>query len=335
MKKFTGIWVPAEVWQMEALSYGHCLMLGHLLTLSKATGRCNPSNAALGQLFRLKDRQVRQLLHDLSGWNLLDIQGEGKARELVPTRQFFAGLVGQQPGDFSPGTDSDQPGSFPPEPGSFSPGSEGQPGDFSPTNPAVFRQQPGDFSPGIYKDGNKDEIKKEINPSSSPAHTHEEVEVFSKKNDENDAPEWLENERKKITPFEAKKNAPTPVAPAPSPATRDTIRAMLLGNEASRIIASNHNRERPFEEVVEQFLNVRQNDKADPWTDAEDCRRHFRNWIPYSTLAAVGAARPRAAPKTGKPGLLENHQQAAELTKTLAEHGFQRTYDPYGLDEFK
>ena len=71
-RKFTGIWIPAEIWLMKELNNSEKMMWAGILSLyDKKIGGCCYSNGYLAKFFNITERHVRRHLLNLKEMELI------------------------------------------------------------------------------------------------------------------------------------------------------------------------------------------------------------------------------------------------------------------------
>lgn len=88
---FTGIWIPAEVIQLETLTITEKVVYGIVNALDNEEG-CYASNGYLAKTLQLSDRQVKNVLKTLIDYNLV-VRVEVNGRRILRTVEKQA-LVG-------------------------------------------------------------------------------------------------------------------------------------------------------------------------------------------------------------------------------------------------
>jgi hypothetical protein len=89
--KFTGVWIPVEVFQMETLTITEKVVYGIVNALDNEEG-CFASNGYLAQTLQLSERQVKNVLKTLIDYKLV-VRVELNGRRLLRTVEKQA-LVG-------------------------------------------------------------------------------------------------------------------------------------------------------------------------------------------------------------------------------------------------
>jgi len=89
--KFTGVWIPSEVLQMETLTITEKVVYGIVNALDNEEG-CYASNGYLAQTLQLSDRQVKNVLKTLIDYQLV-VRVELDGRRILRTVEKQA-LVG-------------------------------------------------------------------------------------------------------------------------------------------------------------------------------------------------------------------------------------------------
>ena len=94
--KFTGVWIPSEVLQLETLTITEKVAYGIITALDNEDG-CYASNGYLARTLGLSDRQVKNILKTLLDYNLIkriDIDGLRILRTVE--KQALIGVVFHQ-----------------------------------------------------------------------------------------------------------------------------------------------------------------------------------------------------------------------------------------------
>jgi hypothetical protein len=94
--KFTGVWIPSEVLQLETLSITEKVVYGIVSALDNEEG-CYASNGYLARTLQLSDRQVKNVLKTLIDYNLIRrIEVDGKRILRTIEKQALVGVIDYQ-----------------------------------------------------------------------------------------------------------------------------------------------------------------------------------------------------------------------------------------------
>ena len=94
--KFTGVWIPTEVLQLETLSITEKVVYGIVSALDNEEG-CYASNGYLARTLQLSDRQVKNVLKTLIDYNLVKrIEIDGKRILRTVEKQALVGVINYQ-----------------------------------------------------------------------------------------------------------------------------------------------------------------------------------------------------------------------------------------------
>jgi len=94
--KFTGVWIPSEVLQLETLSITEKVVYGIVSALDNEEG-CYASNGYLARTLQLSDRQVKNVLKSLIDYNLIRrIEVDGKRILRTIEKQALVGVIDYQ-----------------------------------------------------------------------------------------------------------------------------------------------------------------------------------------------------------------------------------------------
>lgn len=87
--KFTGVWIPAAIFQTKTISITAKVVYGVLESLDNEGG-CFASNAYLSKHLGLEERQVRNLLADLEAAGLITRKEDPNGRRIIRTIERVA-----------------------------------------------------------------------------------------------------------------------------------------------------------------------------------------------------------------------------------------------------
>jgi hypothetical protein len=94
--KFTGVWIPSEVLQLETLSITEKVVYGIISALDNEDG-CYASNGYIARTLQLSDRQVKNVLKTLIDYNLVKrIEIYGKRILRTVEKQALVGVIDYQ-----------------------------------------------------------------------------------------------------------------------------------------------------------------------------------------------------------------------------------------------
>jgi len=94
--KFTGVWIPSEVLQLETLSITEKVVYGIISALDNEDG-CYASNGYIARTLQLSDRQVKNVLKTLIDYNLVKrIEIDGKRILRTVEKQALVGVIDYQ-----------------------------------------------------------------------------------------------------------------------------------------------------------------------------------------------------------------------------------------------
>jgi hypothetical protein len=86
-RRFTGIWIPAELWMTNELTSQEKIMWAEIDSLDNENG-CFASNAYLAEFFGLSERRVREILSALEGKGAIHITVKGPKRTIKVADKF-------------------------------------------------------------------------------------------------------------------------------------------------------------------------------------------------------------------------------------------------------
>lgn len=91
--KFTGIWIPAEVVQLDTLTITEKLTYGIISALDNEEG-CYASNGYLATTLKLSERQVKNVIKTLIDYNLVKrVESDGKRILRTIEKQALMGAI--------------------------------------------------------------------------------------------------------------------------------------------------------------------------------------------------------------------------------------------------
>ena len=94
--KFTGVWIPTEVLQLETLSITEKVVYGIISALDNEEG-CYASNGYIARTLQISDRQIKNILKTLIDYNLVKrIEIDGKRILRTVEKQALVGVIDYQ-----------------------------------------------------------------------------------------------------------------------------------------------------------------------------------------------------------------------------------------------
>jgi len=101
-RKFTGIWIPKDIWEYEKVSWSAKLLWAEISALEGKDG-CFASNQYFASLFNLSERRIQSSLKELKDHNLIYQKSfDGRKRYLMTSPQTRQKLRGTDVKNFTP-----------------------------------------------------------------------------------------------------------------------------------------------------------------------------------------------------------------------------------------